>query len=117
VSERRRRPVRRLRCETCLEVLSLRHAWDTAACRCGDLGLSGRPTKPVVHWLGRPGGGWTELDDEITPDEPPAVEPGAAESGEEPVRRLGFPRSTPRRGEDVGAEGGQAGGGSLAQMR
>ena len=93
----RSRRARRLHCEACLEVLSLRHAWDVAACRCGALLLSGRPATPTVHWLSRPGGGWSELDDE--------VESGAAatkadddlgqedQDGDEhavPSRRLGY---------------------------
>ena len=85
----RSRRARRLHCEACLEVLSLRHAWDVAACRCGALLLSGRPATPTVHWLSRPGGGWSEVP-----------EPEKAETDDEldqdmavPVRRLGFPSS------------------------
>jgi hypothetical protein len=84
-----------LRCESCLQVLSLRHAWDVAACGCGALLLSGRPARPSVHWLSGPGGGWTELEAE----EPAAAQTGAtAETGndqgkdlDDPPRRLGFP--------------------------
>jgi hypothetical protein len=96
-AERRRpAPARRLRCEGCLEVLSLRHAWDVRACGCGALLLSGRPSKPTVHWLSRPGGGWTELAD--GPDAGPDVGAQAetvGDRGEEgddaaPGRRLGY---------------------------
>jgi hypothetical protein len=71
-----------------LEILSLRHAWDVMACSCGALLLSGRPAKPTIHWLSRPGGGWTEIDDDqdiSVPDDPGL-----------PARRLGFPASPTR---------------------
>jgi hypothetical protein len=86
-----------VRCEGCLEVLTLRHAWDVAGCSCGALLLSGRPRRPAVHWLGRPGGGWTELDDVDGPTaDDPDRGPGAETDGERgeqtlaPARRLGF---------------------------
>jgi hypothetical protein len=90
---RPKRP-RRLRCETCLEVLSLRHAWDIVACGCGALLLSGRPATPTVHWLSRPGGGWSELDDE-TGSGAAATETddGLGKEDDEdevPSRRLGY---------------------------
>lgn len=44
-------------------MLWLRHAWDVMACSCGALVLSGRPRRPTVHWLSRPGGGWSELSE------------------------------------------------------
>jgi hypothetical protein len=63
VPERRAaRPAARVRCESCLAVLSLRHHWDTATCSCGAVMVSGRPHKPTVHWLSGPGRGWTELE-------------------------------------------------------
>jgi hypothetical protein len=87
-----------MRCESCLDVLTLRHAWDVASCSCGALMMSGRPTKPVVHWLSRPGGGWTEVDEVDTgPKEEAAPEEGAADSKQEaPSRRLGFGRRSAR---------------------
>jgi hypothetical protein len=92
-----------MRCESCLDVLTLRHAWDLATCSCGALMMSGRPTKPVVHWLSRPGGGWTELDEvEAEPEEEAAgkesaPEESAGESKQEaPPRRLGFGRRSAR---------------------
>jgi hypothetical protein len=87
----RAKRARRLRCETCLEILTLRHPWDTMACSCGALLLSGRPARPTIHWLSRPGGGWSEIpeDDEAeTVDEPGRVVDG-------PVRRLGFRAGQP----------------------
>jgi hypothetical protein len=87
-----------MRCESCLDVLTLRHAWDVATCSCGALMMSGRPTKPVVHWLSRPGGGWTEVED--VDAEPGETEPGeetVEESRQEaPTRRLGFGRRSAR---------------------
>ncbi len=91
---RRPKPARRVRCEWCLEILSLRHAWDQASCSCGALLLSGRPTKPTVSWLSRRGGGWTELENEAPADPAAAPETGD-EQGKEtdaPVRRLGYSR-------------------------
>jgi len=93
----RRRPVRRrprrLRCETCLDVLTLRHAWDVATCSCGALMVSGRPTRPTVHWLCGPGGGWTELcptaADGSSPPDAAAPDTGSPDTGM-PTRRLGF---------------------------
>lgn len=96
-----RRPVRRpkqLRCEGCLDVLTLRHAWDVRSCSCGALLLSGRPHRPSVHWLSRPGGGWTETDDELdfpVPGEPvdtaePAGRTTEPPSTGEPARKFGF---------------------------
>jgi len=78
-------------------VLTLRHAWDTASCSCGALLLSGRPSQPAVHWLSRPGGGWTEIadDQELSPrapidPEPAADEVGSVAGGEPPAWRLGY---------------------------
>jgi hypothetical protein len=96
----RAKPARRVRCESCLEVLSLRHAWDVAGCSCGALLVSGRPTRPTVSWLSRRGGGWTELEDEIPAVDGPAEDTVSAENtGDEqgketgvPVRRLGYSR-------------------------
>jgi len=90
---RRRRPAY-VRCESCLDVLSLGHAWDVRSCSCGALLLSGRPTRPTVHWLSRPGGGWTETGDGGTEtgdelDVPDPDGPGAADP-DEPSRRFGF---------------------------
>jgi hypothetical protein len=84
---------RRLRCEACLDELSLRHYFDLMTCSCGALTVTGRPARPTVHWLSRPGGGWSELDDDI--------ESGAAatktdddqdkeKEDEVPSRRLGY---------------------------
>jgi hypothetical protein len=84
---------RRLRCEGCLEVIALRHAWDTRACGCGALLLSGRPGRPTIHWLSRPGGGWTDLGDE--PDIGAETDDDQGNEGEEPARRLGFAVSPP----------------------
>jgi hypothetical protein len=78
----------RLRCESCLCVIALRHAWDVASCGCGALLLSGRPWRPTIHWLSGPGGGWSQVDDEIPPEtgDDQEKEP---ERGE-PERRLGY---------------------------
>jgi hypothetical protein len=92
----RPKPARRVRCESCLVVLSLRHHWDVATCSCGALLVSGRPTRPTVSWLSRGGGGWTELEDEIRPEgEPSEVAEIDADQGKEeeaPARRLGYSR-------------------------
>lgn len=89
--ERRRPPrPRRLRCESCLEVLTLRHAWDTTACSCGALLLSGRPARPTVHWLTRGGGGWSELDDEPDADVETDTDEALKGTDEGPERRLGY---------------------------
>jgi hypothetical protein len=86
----RSRP-KQLRCESCLDVLSLRHAWDVRSCSCGALLLSGRPNEPAVHWLSRPGGGWTETGDELDISCPVAsVAEAAPQDTEEPRRRFGF---------------------------
>jgi hypothetical protein len=84
----RPRPIRprRLRCEACLDELTLRHYFDLMTCSCGALTVTGRPARPTVHWLGRPGGGWSELDDETDPapvGDGPDQEPSA-------LRKLGF---------------------------
>jgi hypothetical protein len=87
-------PARRIRCESCFEVLALRHAWDVSACGCGALLLRGRPARPTVHWLGRPGGGWSEIDDEKNAETDDDL--GKADAlGKEavtgsPERRLGY---------------------------
>jgi hypothetical protein len=85
-----------VRCEACLEVLSLRHHWDVATCRCGALLVSGRPQRPTVSWLSRRGGGWTELEDETEPDgDPSEVSKTGDDQGKEeeaPARRLGYSR-------------------------
>jgi hypothetical protein len=76
----------RVRCETCRSVVSTRHAWDSVTCACGSLTVSGRPTKPRVAWVARPGGGWSEAhegvaaegdepDDEASDAAPPASRP------------------------------------------
>jgi len=89
----RRRPVRRrprrLRCESCLEVLTLAHAWEVVTCSCGALTLSGRPARPAVHWLSRPGGGWTDLDTGADAAAGP-VDPTGDDESDGPVRTLGF---------------------------
>jgi hypothetical protein len=58
------RPTVEVRCESCLAVVSTRHAWDAATCACGRLTVSGRPWRPTVAWLAAPGGGWTETTHE-----------------------------------------------------
>jgi hypothetical protein len=68
--------------------------------------MSGRPTKPVVHWLSRPGGGWSEVEEidaeqEAAPAEAAAAEAAPAEAAEEskeesPPRRLGYGRRPAR---------------------
>lgn len=80
---------KRLRCESCLEILSLRHAWDVRGCFCGALLLSGRPHKPVIHWLSRPGGGWSEADADAAVEETDDGEDGDP-CVERRGRRLGF---------------------------
>jgi hypothetical protein len=93
---RRSKPARRVRCESCLEVLSLRHDWDVASCSCGALLVSGRPNRPTVTWLSRRGGGWIELEDEILSDDVVSeVSETDADQGKEeeaPARRLGYSR-------------------------
>ncbi|HXQ63178.1 MAG TPA: hypothetical protein VN796_12650 [Acidimicrobiales bacterium] len=101
--ERRRRAcrTRRWRCETCSDVLALRHAWDVATCGCGALTVSGRPTKPAVHWVSRPGGGFTELScgTGVRNPAPPRSAPEAPDpGGESPPRRIGFAGPAPRAG-------------------
>ena len=71
-----------VRCEACRSVVSTRHAWDTVTCACGSLTVSGRPTKPRVSWIARPGGGWSRAGDD-----------DAAEDAEDPApvsRPIGF---------------------------
>jgi hypothetical protein len=63
--------------------------------------MSGRPTKPVVHWLSRPGGGWSEVEEIDADRDSGTAEESAAESTEEPKqeappRRLGFGRRPAR---------------------
>jgi hypothetical protein len=55
--------------------------------------MSGRPTRPVVHWLSRPGGGWTEVE-EVEADPGDTTEEDATR--DEPPRRLGFARRSAR---------------------
>jgi hypothetical protein len=85
-----------MRCESCLDVLTLRHAWDVATCSCGALMMSGRPNKPVVHWLSRPGGGWTEVEEADTEQEAAPEESKEESKEESPPRRLGFGRRLAR---------------------
>lgn len=49
-----------IRCEACRTVVSTRHAWEAVTCACGALTVSGRPSKPRVSWVARPGAGWSE---------------------------------------------------------
>jgi hypothetical protein len=49
-----------IRCEACRSVVATQHSWDAVTCACGALTVSGRPTKPTVSWVARPGGGWSE---------------------------------------------------------
>ena len=57
------RPVRRLRCESCLAILSTRHPWDQVSCRCGALTASGPPWRPRVFWIGGADTGWSDVTD------------------------------------------------------
>jgi hypothetical protein len=84
----RPKPARRIRCESCLQILSLRHAWDVSACGCGALLLRGRPARPTIHWLGRPGGGWSEIDESL--DSETDDELGEEGVTDAPERRLGY---------------------------
>jgi hypothetical protein len=68
-----------------------------AACGCGALLLSGRPARPTIHWISRPGGGWSEISDEETAAaEGPTDEgktdddQGKRQAGQSPPRRLGY---------------------------
>ena len=63
-------------------VLATRHAWDKVTCECGALTLTGRRK---VFWLGRPGGGWSEVHDELVV---PAAD--AEKDLPEHARRIGF---------------------------
>ena len=56
-------PARRIRCESCFDVLQSRHPWDTVGCGCGSLTVSGPPWRPAISWLGHPGSGWSDVTD------------------------------------------------------
>ena len=89
---RRPRPVR---CEGCGAVLVLAHPFDVRTCLCGAVSVSGRPWRPTVTWLSRPGGGWSEVtgDDEVSEvTDDGGDEAGRDSAADEPARRLGYSR-------------------------
>jgi hypothetical protein len=59
-------------------------------CGCGALLLSGRPARPTIHWISRPGGGWSEITDEEIAETETDDDQEKEESGQSPPRRLGY---------------------------
>jgi hypothetical protein len=68
-----------------------------AGCSCGALLLSGRPAKPTIHWLSRPGGGWSELTDAETAGTEETAETEATAETDDDQGKEGAEESPPRR--------------------